>query len=95
MAGKAFMLKLHLSQPGFTYRTCGPFTKHHKRIQKFKETGYLNYIYKNKLDKTCLGHDATYSDSKYLTKRAISDKVLKDRDYKIAINHKYNGYQRK
>ena len=27
-------------------------------------------------------------------KRILSDKILKDRDYKIAINPKYDGYQR-
>ena len=31
---------------------------------------------------------------KYLAKRTISDKILKDRDYEIARNHKYDGYQR-
>ena len=39
-------------------------------------------------------HDAAYSDSKGLAKRTVSDKVLKDRAYEIAINPKYNGYQR-
>ena len=37
-----FMPKLHLRQSGFTYTTCGPYTKHHKTIKKFKETGDLN-----------------------------------------------------
>ena len=36
----------------------------------------------------------SYSDSKYLTKRTISDKILKGRGYKIARNHKYDGNQR-
>ena len=30
---------MHLRQPGFTYRACGPFTKNKERIKKFKETG--------------------------------------------------------
>ena len=29
-----------------------------------------------------------------LTKRTISDKVLKDRAYEIVINPKYDGYER-
>ena len=29
------MPELNLKQPGSTYRTCGPFTKHRERIQKF------------------------------------------------------------
>ena len=40
---------MHLKQPGFTYRACGSFTKNKERIQKFKETGDENYIYKNEL----------------------------------------------
>ena len=47
------MLEMHLRQSGFTYSACGPFTKNKKRIQKFKETGDLRYIYRDKLDKTC------------------------------------------
>ena len=39
LAGDKFMPEMHLKQPGFTYSACGPFTKHKKRIQKFKETG--------------------------------------------------------
>ena len=35
-----------------------------------------------------------YGKSKDLVKRAQSDKVLKDRAFKIASNPKYNGYQR-
>ena len=31
------MPEMHLRQPGFTYRGCGPFTKNKERIQKFKE----------------------------------------------------------
>ena len=65
-----------------------------KRIQKFKETGHTNYIYKNELDKTCFAHDAAYSDSKDLTKRAIADKILKNEAFNIAKDPKYDGYQR-
>ena len=52
-AGDKFMTKLHLRQPGFTYRTCGPFTKNKERIKKIKETGDSTYIYQNELDKAC------------------------------------------
>ena len=45
------MPEMHLKQPGFTYCVCGPFTKNKERIQKFKETGDKNYIYKNELIK--------------------------------------------
>ena len=46
LAGDKCMPEMHLRQPGFTYSACGPFTKNKERIQKFKETGDTNYIYK-------------------------------------------------
>ena len=66
LAGDKFMLEMHLKQPGFTYSACGPFTKNKKRIQKFKETVDLRYIYKNELDKACFQHDVAYGDFKDL-----------------------------
>ena len=42
---------MHSKQHGFTYSAGRPFTKNKVRIQKFKETGDTNYIYKNELDK--------------------------------------------
>ena len=36
LTGDKFMPKLHLRQQGFAYSACGPFTKHHERIQKFR-----------------------------------------------------------
>ena len=94
LAGDKFMPEMHLRQPQFTYSACGPFTKHKQRIQKFKETGDTNYIYKNELDKACFAHDAAYSDSKYLTKRTVADKILRNRAFNIAKDPKYDGYQR-
>ena len=96
LAGDRFMSELHLRQPGFTDGACGPFTKHREIIQKFKEAVSLKHIYKNELKKLVAysshTHDATYSDSKDLTKRTISGKVLKERAYEIAINPKSDGY---
>ena len=60
LAGDKFMPELHLKQPGFTYSACGPFTKNKEKIQKYKETGDTNYIYKNELDKPCFQHDTAY-----------------------------------
>ena len=94
LAGDKFMHEIHLRQPQFTYSACGPFTKHEKRIQKFKETGDTNYVYKNELDKACFVHDAAYSDGKDLTKRTIADKILKIKAFDIAKDPKYDGYQR-
>ena len=76
LAGDTFMPDIHLRQPQFTYSASGPFTKHEQRIQKFKETGDTNYVYKNELDKGCFLHDAAYSDSKDLTKRTVADKIF-------------------
>ena len=94
LAGDKFMPEMHLRQPQFTNSACGPFTKHKQRIQKFKETGDKNYIYKNELDKACFAHDAAYSDSKDLTKRTVADKILRNRAFNIAKDPKYDGYQR-
>ena len=94
LAGDKFMPEMHLRQPQFTYSACGPFTKHKQRIQKFKETGDTNYIYKNELDKACFAHDAAYSDSKGLIKRTVAGKILKNRAFNIAKDKKYDGYQR-
>ena len=87
------MPKLYLRQPGFTHSACRPFTKHHDRIQKFRKTADLKYIFKNKLDEACCAYDASYSDSKNLAKRTISDRILKDRAYEIVINLNYDVYQ--
>ena len=94
LAGDKFMPEMHLRQPQFTYSACGPFTKHKQRIQKFKETGDTNYIYKNELDKACFAHNAAYSDSKDLIKRTVTDKILKNKAFDIAKDPKYDGYQR-
>ena len=58
------------------------------------QTGNTNFIYKNELDKACFQHDMTYGKSKDLVKRTQSDKVLKDKAFKIASDPKYDGYQR-
>ena len=34
LSGDRFMAEMHLTQSGFTYSACGPFTKHKKRKQK-------------------------------------------------------------
>ena len=88
LTGDRFMPEMHLTQPGFA---CGPFTKHKEIIKRFKETGDTRYIYRYDLDKACFQHDAAYADSKYLTKRTQSDKVLRDKAFNIASNANYDG----
>ena len=62
------MPEIHLKQHGFTYSACGLFTKNIERIQRYKETEYSRYIYKNELDKTCFQHNMPYGDFKDLAK---------------------------
>ena len=85
---------MHLRQPAFTYIACGPFTKNKERIQKFIETWGLRYIYQNKPDKVFFQHDMAYEDLKYLPRRTATDKILRDKEFSIAQNPKYDGYQR-
>ena len=76
LAGDKFMPEIHLRQPRFTYSACGPFTKNNERMQKFKGTGDLRHIYRNKLDKVCFQHDMAYEDFKDLSSRTTVDKVF-------------------
>ena len=94
LAGDKFMPEMHLRQPQSVYSAYGPFTKNKDRIQKFKETGDTSYIYKNELDKACFQHDMAYGDFKDLKKRTAEDKVLTEKAFKIAIDQRYDGYQR-
>ena len=87
------MPEMHLKQPGFTYSACGAFTKNKERIEKFMETD-TDFIYWNELDKACFQHDVTCGKSKDLIKRTQSDKVFKDKAFKITSNPNYDGYQR-
>ena len=94
LVGDKFMPEMHLRQPGFTYSACGPFTKNKERIERFLKNGNTEFIYKNELDKECFQHDMAYGKSKDLVRRTQSDKVLRDKAFKIASNPKYDGYQR-
>ena len=95
LADDKFMPELHLVDPVVKkYNAYGPFTKHTKRIQDFLNTGKLNYIYKNDLDKACFQHDMAYNKYKDLERRTQSDKVLKDTGFKIASDPENNGYER-
>ena len=94
LVGDKFMPEMHLKPPGFTYSTCGIFTKSQERIEKFMATGNTNFIYKNELEKTCFQHDMGYGKSKDLVKRTQLDKNLRDKAFKIASDPRYDGYQK-
>ena len=91
LVGHKFIPDMHLKQLGFAYSGCGPFTKNKERIQKFMETGNANFTYKNELNKAFFQHDMADIKTKYLVKRSQSEKVLKDKVFKIAIDPKYDG----
>ena len=58
------------------------------------QTGNTDFIYTNELDKACFQHDMAYDKAKDLVRRTQSDKVLRDKAFKIASDPKYDGYQR-
>ena len=58
------------------------------------QTGNTDFLYKNELDKACFQHDMAYGKLKDLAKRTQSDKVLRDKAFRIASDPKYDGYQR-
>ena len=86
------MPEMHLKQLGFTSSASGPFTKNKERIEKVMQTENTDFIYENELDKASFQHDMTYGKSKYLAKRTQSDKVLRDKAFKIVSDPKYYGY---
>ena len=94
LTGDKFMPQMYLKQRGFTCSACGQFTRNKKRIERFMLTGNTDFIYKNELDKAYFQHDMTCGKSKDLAKRTQSDKVLKDKAYKIPYDPKYDGYER-
>ena len=94
LAGDKFMPEMHLRQADFTYSACGPFAKNKERIKKFMQTGNIDLIYKNELDRPCFQHDMAYGKAKDSVRGTESDKVLRDKAFKIASDLKYDGYQR-
>ena len=94
LLGDKFIPEMHLKQSGFTYSACVPFTKNKERIEKTMQTGNTDFIYKNELDKSCFQHDMAYGKSKDLAKRTQSDKVLRNKAFKIASDPECDGYQR-
>ena len=59
-------------------------TRNKERIEKFMQTGNTDFICKNDLEKACFQHDMAYGKSKESAKRTESDKVLRDKAFKIA-----------
>ena len=93
LAGNKFMPEMYLKQPGFTYSACGPFTENKETIEKFMQTGNTDFLYRNVFVKACFQNNMAYGKLKDLTKRTQSDKVLREKTFKIASDPKY-CYQR-
>ena len=89
-----FMPYMYLKQPVFTQSACDAFTKNKGTIEKLMQTRNTDFIYKNELDKACFQHDMTYGKSKDLAKRTKSDRVFRDKAFKIVSDPKCDGYQR-
>ena len=62
--------------------------------QSNRNIGNVKHWFRNELDKACFSHDAAYTDSKNSAKATISDKVLREKAYEIAINRNHDGYQK-
>ena len=58
------------------------------------QTGNTDFNDKSDLDKACFQHDMAYGKSTDSVKRTQSDKILRDKAFKIASDPKYDGYQR-
>ena len=94
LVGDKFMSEMYLNQPGFTYGACGSFTKNFEIFKKIMLTGNIDFIYKNELDKACFQPDMAYGKSKYLAKRTQSDKISREKAFKIVSDAKHDGYQK-
>ena len=89
LAGDKFMPEIHLRQPQFTYRACGPFTKHEQRIQKFKETGDIKDLTKRTVADKILKNKAfdIAKDSKHDGyQRGLASMVYKIFDSKVSAS---------
>ena len=91
LVGDKYMPQMHLKQPGFTYSACGPFTRNKERIEKFMQTGNTDVTYRNELDKLAFNM-MWLMVNQDLAKRTQSDKVLRNKAFKIASDPKYDGY---
>ena len=96
LVGDKFMPEMDLKQPGFTYSACGSFTKNKERKKEWKSLCRLEIqilFIKMNLIKHVF-NIIWLNKTKDLTTRTQSDKVLKDKEFKIASDPRYDGYQR-
>ena len=55
-------------------------------------TGDTCFIYRDEFERACFQHDIAYGSYKDLVKRTESNKVLRDKAFKIASHPRYDGY---
>ena len=58
------------------------------------QTGDTCFIYRDEFERACFQHDMAYGSYKDLVKRTESDKVLRDKAFKIASHPRYDGYEK-
>ena len=86
LARDKFMPETHLEQPGFTYSACGPLLKTEKDLKN---------LCKQEIQIILIGMILMKLVSNMIwLKRTQSDKVLRDKAFKIASNPNYDDYQR-
>ena len=61
-------------------------------MKKNWELGDSRYFYQNEFDKACFQYNMIYGDIKNLSKRTISDNVIRDEIFNILENPKCDGY---
>ena len=59
------------------------FKKIKKELKSLCKQENTDFIYKNELDKACFQHDMAYGKAKDLVRRTQSDKLLRDKAFKI------------
>ena len=93
LAGDNFMPEMHLRQPGPTYSACGTLQKTRKKNKNLKKQEiHVIFI---KMNQIKLVFNMTWlMEILDLTRRTVSDKILRDKAFNIAKNPKYDRYQR-
>ena len=94
LAGDKLMPEMHVKQPGFIYSVCGPFTKIKKELKSLCKMQVQTLFTKMNLIKLVFSMIWLMENQKIQKKRTQSDKVLREKAWKIASDPKYDGYQK-
>ena len=93
LAGEKRMSENHLRQLYLHIVLVDHSLKIKKEQNKNKETGDSRYIYQNELDKACFQYEMAYGEFKDLNRRIFANNVLRNKEFDIAKDSKYDGYQ--